>query len=62
MVQDWQHRQPTGVVSEFALDITQNMPENVQINMDWQNVSWKNGRSCLQLITFQVFNRWDAKW
>ncbi|WP_272517063.1 AsmA2 domain-containing protein YhdP [Providencia sp. PROV194] len=41
MVQDWQHRQPTGVVSEFALDITQNMPENVQINMDWQNVSWK---------------------
>ncbi|MBO1915990.1 hypothetical protein J4727_05250 [Providencia rettgeri] len=54
MVQDWQHRQPT-VCGEFALDITQNMPENVQINMDWQNVSWKNGRSCLQLITFQVF-------
>ncbi|MGG4606630.1 AsmA2 domain-containing protein YhdP [Providencia sp. Me31A] len=41
MVQDWQHRQPSGVVNEFALDITQNMPENMQISMDWQDVGWK---------------------
>lgn len=41
MVQDWQHRQPTGVVSEFALDATQNRPESLQISVDWQDVSWK---------------------
>ncbi|WP_369308690.1 AsmA2 domain-containing protein YhdP [Providencia rettgeri] len=41
MVQDWQHRQPTGVVSEFALDVTQNRPESLQISLDWQDVSWK---------------------
>ncbi|HGN1704339.1 TPA: AsmA2 domain-containing protein YhdP [Providencia rettgeri] len=41
MVQDWQHRQLSGVVNEFALDITQNMPEHTQISMDWQDVGWK---------------------
>lgn len=41
IVQDWQHRQPSGVISEFALDITQDMPEHTQISMDWQDVSWK---------------------
>ncbi|MGV2470083.1 hypothetical protein FO520_23030, partial [Bacillus subtilis] len=25
MVQDWQHRQPTGVVTEFSLDLTQDL-------------------------------------
>lgn len=45
MVQDWQHRQPTGVVSEFALDLTQNMPEHMQISMDWQDVSWKKWKA-----------------
>ncbi|WP_275075777.1 AsmA2 domain-containing protein YhdP [Providencia rettgeri] len=41
MVQDWQHRKPTGVVSEFALDATQNKPESLQVSLDWQDVSWK---------------------
>ena len=41
MVQDWQHRQPTGIVSEFSLDITQDTLEHAQVSMDWQDVSWK---------------------
>lgn len=41
MVQDWQHRQPTGLVTEFALDFTQDTEEHTQISMDWQDVSWK---------------------
>ncbi|HBO23065.1 MAG TPA: DUF3971 domain-containing protein [Providencia sp.] len=41
MVQDWQHRQPTGVVTEFSLDVTQDTVEHTQISMDWQDVSWK---------------------
>ncbi|WP_265504168.1 AsmA2 domain-containing protein YhdP [Providencia rustigianii] len=41
MVQDWQHRQPTGVVTEFSLDLTQDLQDHMQISMDWQDVSWK---------------------
>lgn len=41
LVQDWQHRQPTGLVTEFALDFTQDTEEHTQISMDWQDVSWK---------------------
>lgn len=41
LVQDWQHRQPTGLVSEFALDLTQGTEDHTQISMDWQDVSWK---------------------
>ncbi|MTB38929.1 MULTISPECIES: AsmA2 domain-containing protein YhdP [unclassified Providencia] len=40
-VQDWQHRQPKGVLSAFSLDITPEQLDHTQIDMDWQNVSWK---------------------
>ncbi|MDD9340916.1 MAG: AsmA2 domain-containing protein YhdP [Providencia heimbachae] len=41
MVQDWQHRQPTGVVTEFSLDLTQDTLDHTQISMDWRDVSWR---------------------
>lgn len=40
-VQEWQHRQPKGLLSVFALDITPDQLEHTQIDMDWQDVSWK---------------------
>ncbi|MEI9750334.1 AsmA2 domain-containing protein YhdP [Moellerella wisconsensis] len=45
MVQDWQHRQPMGLISSFAVDLTPDMPEHTQIDMDWHDVSWKKWKS-----------------
>jgi uncharacterized protein (TIGR02099 family) len=40
IVKDWQHRQPKGLVNRFALDITPALPEQAEIALKWQDVSW----------------------
>nr|WP_306309199.1 AsmA2 domain-containing protein YhdP [Xenorhabdus anantnagensis] len=39
-VKDWQHRQPTGMIDNFALDITPELPDDMGIRMKWRDVSW----------------------
>ncbi|OTA17495.1 TIGR02099 family protein [Xenorhabdus vietnamensis] len=39
-VKDWQHRQPTGMIDNFALDITPELPDDMGIRMKWRDISW----------------------
>lgn len=41
IVQDWQHRSPKGLLSVFSLDVTAEQLDHAQLDMDWQDVSWK---------------------
>ncbi|MEQ4922570.1 AsmA2 domain-containing protein YhdP [Proteus hauseri] len=45
MAQRWQHRHFTGIVNNFALDLTPSNVEQSAIDMDWQNVSWKQWKA-----------------
>ncbi|EKT59957.1 AsmA2 domain-containing protein YhdP [Providencia sneebia] len=40
-VQDWQHRQPKGLLSTFFLDITPDSRDFTELDMEWQDISWK---------------------
>ncbi|WP_338884218.1 AsmA2 domain-containing protein YhdP [Xenorhabdus sp. TH1] len=40
IVKDWQYRQPKGVIDNFALDITPALPDDMDIRLKWQDVSW----------------------
>lgn len=40
-VRQWQYRQFSGVVNDFALDLTPENFEQSAINLSWENVSWK---------------------
>ncbi|MDX4946267.1 AsmA2 domain-containing protein YhdP [Providencia manganoxydans] len=51
-VQDWQHRQPKGLLSAFSLDITPDQLDHTQIDMDWQDVSWKKWKQLPSVDNF----------
>lgn len=40
-VRQWQYRQFSGVVNDFALDLTPEHFEQSAINLSWENVGWK---------------------
>ncbi|WP_340609599.1 AsmA2 domain-containing protein YhdP [Xenorhabdus bharatensis] len=40
IVNDWQHRQPKGLIHSFALDITPELADSMDIAVKWQDVSW----------------------
>ncbi len=44
-VQDWQFRQPTGLINNFSLDITPAQAELSQLAINWQNIEWKKWKS-----------------
>ena len=44
-VQDWQVRQPTGLIKHFSLDITPTQAEQSQIALGWQDLEWKRWKS-----------------
>lgn len=41
IVKAWQEREPSGLIRDFALDITPAAPENLELDVSWQDVSWK---------------------
>ncbi|AYA41128.1 AsmA2 domain-containing protein YhdP [Xenorhabdus nematophila] len=45
VVQDWQYRQPKGMLNNFALDITPELPDNMGISMKWQDISWSRWKT-----------------
>lgn len=40
-VRAWQNRDPSGLIQDFALDITPATPETLDVDVAWQDVSWK---------------------
>ncbi|MCW2257724.1 uncharacterized protein (TIGR02099 family) [Providencia alcalifaciens] len=51
-VQEWEHRQPKGLLSLFSIDITPEQPDHTEIDMDWQGVSWKKWKQLPSVDNF----------
>ncbi|EKT59610.1 AsmA2 domain-containing protein YhdP [Providencia burhodogranariea] len=51
-VQEWEHRQPKGLLSLFSLDITPEQTDHTEIDMDWQGVSWKKWKQLPSVDNF----------
>ncbi|OTA19267.1 TIGR02099 family protein [Xenorhabdus beddingii] len=45
IIKHWQHLQPTGMLNRFAFDITPALPDDMEIRMQWQDVSWLRGEA-----------------
>ncbi|CDL82453.1 AsmA2 domain-containing protein YhdP [Xenorhabdus szentirmaii] len=45
IVKNWQQMQPKGMLNRVALDITPERPENTDIRIQWQDVSWQRWKN-----------------
>ncbi|PHM27414.1 AsmA2 domain-containing protein YhdP [Xenorhabdus budapestensis] len=62
IVKDWQYRQPKGLVSSLALDITPELPDSAEIAIKWQDVSWSRWKKLPSVNHFSGALEGNKQW
>ncbi|WP_237386530.1 AsmA2 domain-containing protein YhdP [Xenorhabdus sp. Sc-CR9] len=62
VVKDWQYRQPKGMLNNFALDITPELPEEMGISMEWQDISWLRWKELPSVSHFSGMLDGNKQW